>query len=209
MQATNSRNESDNSTSTPEYIDLGHSRLPILAERWITGWRDACNSAAVASAILASVAASVFIHIEERLTSASPALNPNSTKAIVLITFSYLAVVCNCAAVVLSFFISDRLISCPIVAELKPPVTRVRREELFNTLRTAFMWNLWTVSKYYWLATLSAGFLFLFGEFALYVWFFEKYRMIKAVILLFSVFGVTPLIIFWLEILVVLIRRCI
>ncbi|KAG9040404.1 hypothetical protein FS842_003051, partial [Serendipita sp. 407] len=57
------------------------------------------------------------------------------------------------------------------------------------------------------LANLSAGFLFLFGEFALYAWIFEKHLAVKLVVLLFSFLGVIPLMIFWLEIFTVIARR--
>ncbi|KAG8774428.1 hypothetical protein FRC15_001302 [Serendipita sp. 397] len=190
-----------------DYINLDHSSFPKLAEKWVTGWKDTCNSGTVASAILASVAGAIFIHVEEKLGGSSPDADPNSTKAITLIVFTYLAVLSNCTAAVLSFFISDKLIASPLLAELKPPATHVHQDELFNALKKYFMWNRWTPTKYYWLANLSAGFLFLFGEFALYAWIFEKRLAVKLVVLVFSFLGVIPLIMFWLEIFTVIARR--
>ncbi|KAG8751322.1 hypothetical protein FRC14_007990 [Serendipita sp. 396] len=189
--------------SGAKLVDLQISHFPLLAEKWVTGWRDTCNSGTIASALLAAIAGAIFIHIEEKLkpSGVDPALNPESAKAIALLVVAYLAVLCNCTAAVVSFFISDKLIASPLDAELKPGVTHAHQKDLFVALRQYYMWSYWTLSKYYWLLNLSAGFFCLFAEFVLYAWVFESNLAVKITVAIFSFFGVIPLIVFWFEIL--------
>jgi hypothetical protein len=121
---------------------------------------------------LASVAAAIFIHVQEQMKfagapddSTPPSRLQSATdwpSGTLLLIFAYLAIIANCSATITSFLISDKLTATPFVAAQQDYEKRTKANSKGGLTKTNLFgdgfdkllvrytkWNLWRFFKYF------------------------------------------------------------
>ncbi|PVG03796.1 hypothetical protein CPB86DRAFT_810361 [Serendipita vermifera] len=196
-------------TSQNRELNLTYE-LPKVVDKLLSGWAQTYSSGTVASTLLASVAAAIFIHIQEQIRFADEpeGSNPpnrlqaaaNSPKGNALLIFAYLGIIANCSATITSFLIADKLTEVHFTGaqkDYKDEETKQDKEseQDSSTIYTGGLHKLFREDTQF-----LFGVLCIFAELMLYLWIVETNFTVKLVISVFSVFGLTPAAIFVIDI---------
>ncbi|CCA67104.1 hypothetical protein PIIN_00938 [Serendipita indica DSM 11827] len=177
-----------------------HADFSDAVDKYIASYLSTLHSAMVMSALLAFVSTVFFVDIQSQISATPTRLaSLGSHKIDALQALTYLAIICNCNAAILSFLLSDRL-STPPLAFSQSIVDSTDSEEttydVYAVLKKRIPWRLWSPFKLYWLFCMLIGVLSVIVEFALYVWLQENHKAIKIAVTTFASVGSLPLLIF-------------
>ncbi|CAG7849047.1 SubName: Full=Uncharacterized protein {ECO:0000313/EMBL:CCA67104.1} [Serendipita indica DSM 11827] len=171
-----------------------HADFSDAVDKYIASYLSTLHSAMVMSALLAFVSTVFFVDIQSQISATPTRLaSLGSHKIDALQALTYLAIICNCNAAILSFLLSDRL-STPPLAFSQSIVDSTDSEEttydVYAVLKKRIPWRLWR------LFCMLIGVLSVIVEFALYVWLQENHKAIKITVTTFASVGSLPLLIF-------------
>ncbi|TFY70605.1 hypothetical protein EVG20_g2401 [Dentipellis fragilis] len=167
--------------------------LPPVIESIRTDWITSCQSAAVVSALFASIAAQLLSTMGLTGDSSSGVTNAAALKA--LMVFAYSSLLLSCSATISSLILIDEFGELPMHAARTKDAPRREDTVGASTSELLEMFGArpkWKWVMYHWLVCLVAGICCMVMQIILYVWLTEGLA-VKIVLLLVTVFTVLPL----------------